>query len=234
MMRLAVLEDEPELARLMQSVTETAGYYCHLFRTGTALRTALGRETFDLLILDWNVPDMTGLDILNWAAANVEHRPPVLFVTSRSDEADIVQALNAGADDYVVKPFRTAELLARMGALLRRHAQPAGTPVETFGRYRFDSKSFSVTIDGEPVVLTQKEFELGLVFFRNLDRALSRAYLLEKVWGQNPDLLTRTLDVHVSRIRVKLGLRPEQGFRLAPVYAFGYRLESLDGAVAQS
>ena len=232
-MRLAVLEDEPELARLMRGVVESAGYGCHLFRTGTALRTALGRETFDLLVLDWNVPDMTGLDLLGWANENVEHRPPVLFVTSRSDEGDIVRALNAGADDYVVKPFRTAELLARMSALLRRRAQPTGAALEAFGRHCFDSKSFGVTIDGEAVVLTQKEFELGLLFFRNMDRALSRAYLLEKVWGQNPDLLTRTLDVHVSRIRVKLGLRPEQGFKLAPVYAFGYRLENLDRDAAQ-
>lgn len=230
MMRLAILEDEAPLAREILAVLEGEGYGCHHFRTGKSLTTALSRETFDLVILDWNLPDVTGIEVLAWAREHLDHVPPVLFVTSRSDEGDIVRALDQGADDYVIKPFRPRELLARVAALLRRNAPIAAPQVETFGRYGFDNKAFAATLDGEAIGLTQKEYELAVIMFRNLDRPLSRAYILEKIWGRNADLLTRTLDVHVSNIRKKLSLRPQNGFRLSPVYAYGYRLEQLDGA----
>jgi len=234
MMRLAILEDEAPLAREITAVLEAAGHACHVYPLGRPMLTALSRETFDLLILDWNLPDMSGLDVLAHARERLDHMPPVLFVTSRSDEGDIVRALDAGADDYVVKPIRPRELLARVGALLRRGAPPVEAGTETFGVHRFDGKGQGVTVDGEAVALTQKEFELALLLFRNLDRPLSRAYVMEKVWGQGAGLMTRTLDAHISRIRTKLSLRPQHGYRLAPVYAYGYRLERLDPAVADT
>lgn len=231
-MRIAILEDEPDLADHVAAVLKAGGHDCQLFPLGKALIAALKRDTFDLLVLDWNLPDITGIEVLVWAKDNLDRTPPVLFVTSRSDEADIVQALDLGADDYVVKPIQPRELSARVGAVLRRSLPPQTAGVERFGRYAFDTRGATVAVDGTPVELTAKEFGLAHLLFRNLDRALSRAYLLERVWGHHPDLQTRTLDAHVSRIRTKLELRPEHGVRLTPVYSYGYRLERLEDGAA--
>ena len=228
-MRVGILEDDPALADQLAQALESAGHNPHQFRTGASLVTALKRDTFDLLVLDWNLPDTSGIDVLTWARGHLDSMPPVLFVTSRGEEADIVRALNLGADDYVVKPIRVPELLARVGALLRR-SFPAQTPdIQEFDDVRFELNRQGVTVRGTDVIVTNKEFTLALLFFQNLNRPLSRAYLLEKIWGVSADLQTRTLDAHVSRIRAKLGLRPEAGYRLAPVYSYGYRLEKFEG-----
>jgi DNA-binding response OmpR family regulator len=224
-MRIAILEDEHALAEQIARVTTLGGHVSHIFHTGTSLITALKRDTFDLLILDWNLPDVSGVEVLVWAKENVRTPPPVLFITSRSDEADVIRALDLGADDYLVKPIQAGEMLARVRALLRRSFPFRPEDVQVFGRYSFDRIHSMVSVDGGEVQVTQKEFTLALLFFQNTNRALSRAYLLETVWGSKPDLQTRTLDAHVSRIRAKLGLRPEAGYRLAPVYSHGYRLE---------
>lgn len=173
---------------------------------------------------------MSGLETIAWARENLPSRPPVLLLTSRSAEADVVTGLNAGADDYVVKPVQPEVLLARVNALLRRSYpdRPAGG-LETFGDYGFNLPAETVTVGGEVLSLTAKEFGLALLLFRNTHRALSRSHILEAVWGRNPNLPTRTLDVHISRIRAKLNLRPANGFRLVPVYSYGYRLEWLAG-----
>jgi DNA-binding response OmpR family regulator len=153
---------------------------------------------------------------------------PVLFMTSRSGEDDIVAGLAAGADDYMIKPIRRGELVARVQALLRR-AYPSQSPVEQiqFGDYIFESRACRLTIASNPIDVTQKEFDLALLFFRNLGRPLSRAYILEAVWSRDVEIPSRTMDTHVSRVRSKLQLRPEHGFRLAPVYSYGYRLEQI-------
>jgi DNA-binding response OmpR family regulator len=228
-MRIAILEDDPALADQMSHALQGAGHGTQLFRTGAALVAALRRDTFDMLVLDWNLPDMSGVDVLGWARDHLESVPPILFVTSRGDEADIVRALNLGADDYVVKPIKVAELQARVGALLRRSFPAQAADYQQFDDIRFDIARQTVLVGGEEVVVTNKEFSLALLLFQNLDRPLSRAYLLDKIWGVSPDLQTRTLDAHVSRIRSKLMLRPEAGYRLAPVYSYGYRLEKFAG-----
>jgi len=119
-------------------------------------------------------------------------------------------------------------LSARIEALLRRsYGDQSERPIETFGSYVFDRQAGTVMVDGEPVVTTSKEFSLALLLFRNLNRALSRSHIMESVWGHSPDLVTRTLDAHISKIRVGLSLRPERGWRLSSVYSFGYRLEQI-------
>jgi DNA-binding response OmpR family regulator len=128
-----------------------------------------------------------------------------------------------------VKPIKVAEFQARIGALLRRSFPAQAAEIQDFDDIRFDLGRQVVVVGGVEVVLTNKEFSLALVLFQNLDRPLSRAYLLDKIWGVSPDLQTRTLDAHVSRIRSKLRLRPEAGYRLAPVYSYGYRLEKFAG-----
>ena len=229
-MRVAALDDDPVQLDTVERAVTGAGHTCQTFPLAKALMAALRRDTFDLLILDWNLPDVSGVETIRWVVENIETPPPMLLLTSRSSEADVVEGLNAGADDYVVKPVQPAVLTARVAALLRRAypARPAER-VERFGDYAFDTTAETVAIDGSAApALTSKEFALALLLFRNTHRALSRAHILEAVWGRNPDLPTRTLDMHISRIRAKLSLRPETGFRLAPVYSYGYRLERLD------
>jgi DNA-binding response OmpR family regulator len=228
-MRIAILEDDAALAEQMAKALEANGHSLRLFRTGTALMTALKRDTFDLLVLDWNLPDTSGIDVLGWLRENLDSAPPVLFVTSRGEEADIVRALNLGADDYVVKPIKVAEFQARVGVLLRRRFPQLAADVQNFGAIRFEVARQGVFVDGTEVVTTNKEFSLALLLFQNLNRPLSRAYLLDKIWGMSADLQTRTLDAHISRIRTKLRLRPEAGYRLSPVYSYGYRLERFEG-----
>jgi DNA-binding response OmpR family regulator len=153
---------------------------------------------------------------------------PILFMTSHSGEDDIVEGMAAGANDYLIKPIRRSELVARVQALLRRTYPNQHVPENLeFGHYVFETRSARLSIAGEFIELTQKEFDLALLLFRNLGRPLSRAYILEAVWSRDADIPSRTLDTHISRVRNKLQLKPEHGFRLAPVYSYGYRLEQV-------
>lgn len=224
--RIGILEDDTALCEhLARSMSDIGSCVC--VSTGTAMKTLLKRETFDLLLVDWALPDTTGLEVMRWMADHLPHHAPVIFVTSRDAEEDVIAALDAGAVDYIRKPIRTEELKARARAVLRRGGTFARSDAEIFGSYRFDSGAQSASIGSDSVALTAKEFDLALTLFQNLHRPLSRAYLLERVWGRNPDLPTRTLDAHISRVRTKLRLRPEFGYRLIPVYSYGYRLETL-------
>jgi DNA-binding response OmpR family regulator len=225
--RIAILEDDVALAGLVEMALVDAGNACEVFGDGQMLVRALHRATYDVLILDWNVPGLSGLDVISWMRANLDVVPPSLMLTSRSAEEDIVAGLTAGADDYVIKPVAPTVLKARVNALARR-AYPAALPgYEHYGCYRFDTRAETVELSGEPVALTAKEFALALLLFRNMHRALARAYIFEAVWGRNPHLPTRTLDVHISNVRTKLHLRPNNGVKLVPIYSYGYRLEAL-------
>ena len=229
-MRIAVLDDDRSQTDLVAQVLSAAGHACHGFQSGKEMLNQLRRESYDMLIIDWQVPDLSGADVLRWAREKLSPNLPVLFMTSRSGEDDIVAGLAAGADDYMIKPIRRGELVARVQALLRR-AYPSQTTVEQiqFGDYIFESRTGRLIVSGTSVDVTQKEFDLALLFFRNLGRPLSRAYILEAVWSRDVEIPSRTMDTHVSRVRTKLQLRPEHGFRLAPVYSYGYRLEQISG-----
>lgn len=228
-MRIALLEDEQDQADLLCAWLKGAGHSCHVYALGKDMVREVQRETFDLFMLDWEVPGMSGAEVLVWIRANLAERVPVLFVTARQREEDIVHALSSGADDYMVKPLGKRELLARIDALERR-ANPvprADQGVLEFGRLSVDCGNRQVRLDGEPVAMTQKDYELALFLLRNVGRLLSRGYILEAVWGQAAEINTRTVDTHVSRIRGKLQLTPENGWRLSAVYQHGYRLEQL-------
>lgn len=225
-MKIAVLDDDPAHNELIAGVLARAGHEAVLYERPDAALRDLRRQTFDLLLLDWNLPGLSGIEVLE-QLRQAPAPPPVLLITSRAEEADIVRGLGAGADDYVVKPIQPAVLAARVAALLRRAfpAPPVAGP-EDFGRYRHVAGDPALYLDGDRRELTAKELQLALALFRSAGRALSRDYLLETVWGRNPDLETRTLDAHLSRLRAKLDLRPENGFRLVTLYGFGYRLEA--------
>ena len=233
--RIAVLEDDADQAELMHSWFRDAGHECRTFDSGSALKTMLRRETFDLLVVDWNLPDTTGPEVLSWVRDQLDWHIPVLFVTSRDQEEDVVYALEHGADDYMTKPVKQLETLARIMALERR-SQPAGQQATTFkqGCFEFDLINRRVRIGADSIELTNKEFDLALLLFRNPGRLLSRSYILEKVWGMSSELSTRTVDTHVSRVRSKLGINPDNGVRLNAVYNHGYRLEILPATQAAS
>ena len=226
--RVGILEDDEDQSALLQLWLSDAGYDVAACADGPAfIRTAQSRG-FDLMILDWMVPGMDGLEVLEWVRLNIHERVPVVFLTARGEEKQIVKALDAGADDYVTKPARSAELLARVGSLARRSGLTAEQP-ETLeiGEFVLDRKLDQVMKNGESVALTSREFKLAWFLFNNLSKILSRDYLLRHIWNINVAVNTRTVDTHVSRIRSKLGLRPENGWKLSSVYHHGYRLEKI-------
>ena len=234
-MRIALLEDEQDQADLVSAWLNAAGHSCHVYMLGKDLVREAQRETFDLFLLDWEVPGMSGAEVLVWIRANIAEPVPVLFVTARAREEDIVHALSNGADDYMVKPLGKLELLARVDALARR-ARASGQQAEDvleYGRLSVDCRKRQAKLDGEEVAMTQKDFELTVFLLRNMGRLLSRGHILEAVWGQSAEINTRTVDTHVSRIRGKLKLTAENGWRLSAVYQHGYRLERVAAAAAQ-
>lgn len=225
-MRIALLEDDEQLGQLVALWLEEAGHAPQLFATGAALTKALERESFDLLILDWMLPDTTGDKVLLWVRERTDWAIPVIFVTARDSEEEIVGGLNLGADDYIAKPVRRQEFLARVAAVARRSQMPVAPSGRlSFPPFELDEGSRSVQRDGQPVELTQKEYELALFLFRNHGRLLSRGHILQSVWGHQADITTRTVDTHISRLRTKLGLGPESGWQLNAIYNHGYRLE---------
>ena len=228
-MRIALVEDDPAQTELIQGWLVESGHDCYHFETGTAFLRALKRESFDLTILDWGLPDTTGIDVLGRLRADGSDAMPVLFVTVRDREEDVVEALRQGADDYMSKPVSQGETLARIEAVARRRRGTAAPQVIDVPPYRMDLEVGALTRDGESISLTRKEFELACFLFRNEGRLLSRGHILEQVWGTRADLNTRTVDTHVSRLRGKLALSPATGWRLRSVYQHGYRLERVGG-----
>ena len=225
-MRIAYLEDDQDQANLVKMWLEESGHTCVHCDSGRDFMAMLRRETFDLLVLDWEVPDMSGLSVLEELRA-LGNRVPVIFTTQRDDEGSIVSALTAGADDYMVKPPKQAELLARIRALGRRSgvADPDSSDAYELGPWTVDRERRQISLDGEVVRLTDKDFDLASYLFMNPGKLLSRAHLLEKVWGIMTPIESRTVDVHISRIRRSLQIRPERGYRIKTVYQHGYRLE---------
>lgn len=241
-MRIAILEDEPlQQLRLQQALENqlmmgTTEVHCHAFSNGIALRQALRKETFDLLLMDWNVPGLDGLALVNWLRAYHNDHVPVLMLSSRTSEQDVAHALMSGVDDYIVKPFRPMELRARVLKLLDRTAVSTKLKVQSdrFGRWGFDRLEMSVLLyeSAEPDAavierhaLSSREFALARALFSNMGRAISRAYLLELAGYGVDDLGTRSLDSHIYRLRKKLGLETHRGVSLTTLYGQGYRLE---------
>ena len=226
-MRIAILEDDPDQAALLRRWISEDGHDVHAYQSGREAMKQANRESFDLFMLDWQVPDVSGAEVLAWLRSNVSRSVPVLFVTVRDSEQDIVFALEHGADDYMVKPVRRQELLARVHALLRRAYPIEEQKLLSFPPFDIDIQRGEVRRDGAKIDLTPKEFELTVALFRNIGRLLSRGHLQESVWGRTGDIATRTVDTHVSQVRKKLDLRPESGYRVVPIYNYGYRLEKI-------
>jgi DNA-binding response OmpR family regulator len=225
-MRIAVVDDDQDLLHFVQSAMREFGHTCDGFSNGAQLLAALRRGNYDVLLLDWHLPDVSGIELLQRIRADQSDTTGVIMLTNRAEPDAIVRALQSGADDYIVKPAETAIIAARAEAVNRRSQRGrAEQRYLDFGDYRFDRLTEVIAIAGEPVVVNSKEFALALLFFENVHRPLSRSYILGTIWHADPNLPTRTLDMHISRIRTKLGLRPENGLRIAAIAGYGYRME---------
>ncbi|EXI68546.1 MAG TPA: response regulator transcription factor [Candidatus Accumulibacter phosphatis] len=226
-MRIAYLEDEPELAATVCDWLRAAAWEVECFDSGLRCVQAVEGRPFDLCLFDWMVPDLSGLEVM--ARLQIKLRrsmPPVVFTTGRDSEEDIVAVLRAGADDYLVKPLSRPLLLARLEVVARRQGGVAGASLkQDFGRLSVDHGRRQIVLDGSLVTLTERETDLALYLLQNVGRVLTREQLLLVVWAVNPQVDTRTIDVHASSLRRKLRLTPEFGWRLSSIYGHGYRLE---------
>lgn len=225
---IAILEDDPDQADVLALWLEGEGWQSSVFGTGKALRDALRRQAFDLFILDWHLPDTTGFEVLAWLKSSYAQAVPVIFLTVRDEESDIVRALTAGADDYIVKPPSQAVTVARITTVLRRYGLASEDSTLERPPFIVDLKTRKILRDGEPVNLTRREYELTAFLFRHVGQLLPRDALLEQIWGISANVNTRTIDTHVSRLRSKLRLGNGCRWRLSSVYQYGYRLEHVE------
>jgi DNA-binding response OmpR family regulator len=226
-MRIALLAIDPASAGGIVRWLEAAGHQCTTLARGDSLLRALRRHAHDLVLLDWAVPDPGSARILRWMLHRLDAPPPVILMATRSDEADVAAMLHVGADDYLLKPLRQHELLARIAAVSRRSrsSRPPSDSAFSVGPFGIDPSHRRINHEDRAIALTRREFDLACHLFRHCGEVVSRADLLVKVWGRAADLDTRTVDTHASRLRIKLGLDGSSGWRLAPVYQLGYRLE---------
>lgn len=232
-MNIAILEDNPVEAQLALQILQTAGHICNAFDTGTSLLHDLKSNSYDLLLLDWTLPDMTGYDVLGWVRANLPPHVMVLFLSNHDLEENIVASLMAGGDDYLVKPVRSAELLARIHSIARRLSGAVTSVVAEdnyiveFGPYRLNTVLKTAELNDELIVLKPKEFDILLLLLQNLGAIVSRETLMENVWGRELIMTSRTLDTHISQMRRKAKLYPENQVKLSTIYSLGYRLDFL-------
>jgi DNA-binding response OmpR family regulator len=228
-MRVAIADRDMGVVQHLTPIVEELGYEASAYVDSNALIQALLSEQFELLILDLNMPTDSDGNFFGWMQNNLPKRPPVMIMASRSAKRDITNALNSGADDYITKPEERAVIAARVNALLRGASECDAFDIKaTYGVYTLNRLDQSVAYRDKSVFLTTKEFELAEMFFKNANRTLSRNYIMETIWRTKASLATRTLDMHISRVRSKLNLRAENGFRIFTVFGYGYRLESFD------
>jgi len=223
---VGILEDEQPQADLLREWLEEAGYQVFHCAAGQSFLSRLGEGGADMLILDWQLPDCEGIDILVQLRNSLGFTGPVLFATAKDSEEDIVRGLTSGADDYLIKPLRRAELLARLSALWRRGGHETPTTL-SLGPVELDMSDRRAYVEGQEVKLTPTELDLAACVFSNLGKLLSREFLLREVWGVDAQLDTRTVDVHMSRVRKILKIGPNMGYCIKTIYRHGYRLEAL-------
>jgi DNA-binding response OmpR family regulator len=225
-MRIAIIDSDPKQRSRMTEALRAAQYNCISLTNVEKLRSDATAD-IDLLIYHWS-PTATAQRQL---ATLRQARPmlPMLLVTGHSLDHALNKLLADPRNDYLIKPVRAHELVLRVALLLARFVpeETSSVPLR-FGRFTFEPHCTQAWHDDNPITLTRKEFALALLFFRHLGRPLSRATIHEAVWPKAAELNSRSLDTHISRVRNKLALRPENGYRLAPVYSYGYQLEGLE------
>ncbi len=214
MNQILVVEDEKNISTLICMALSQVGYKCETAFDGEIAADMLEKKRYDLILLDVMLPKIDGFELIEYIK---DYDIPVIFITAKSDVKDRVKGLNLGADDYITKPFDIAELQARVEAVLRRYSK--SVTHFSFDDIEVDTESMIVTKSGEPVDLTIKEFEILLLFLRNKNIALYREMIYEKVWKELYMGDTRTVDLHIQRLRKKLGIKD----KIQSVFKVGYR-----------
>ncbi|WP_330616570.1 response regulator transcription factor [Terrisporobacter sp.] len=215
-MKILVVEDEEAIRNLIVINLQMVGYEAIGVEDGLLAKDFLEKESVDLILLDIMIPGIDGFSLIEEIK---DYNIPVIFVTAKESVLDRVKGLRLGADDYIVKPFETIELLARIEAVLRRYNKD--TPLIKFKHLGVDTNKRIVSSNNKEVYLTAKEYDLLILFLQNKNMALSREQILDRVWGFNYIGETRTVDIHVQRLREKLDLKDY----IKTVFKVGYRLE---------
>jgi two-component system alkaline phosphatase synthesis response regulator PhoP len=222
--KIVIIEDEPDIIGLVTHYLEKQGYRITAVRDGVKGFQQLKTELPDLLILDVMLPEMDGLEICRRVRADSKTAAlPIIMLTAKGEESDKIVGLELGADDYLVKPFSPKELVARVKALLRRAERREAAPDRyVYGDLVLDPGRHEVRLKGREIVLTAKEFGLLERLLKERGRVLTRDALLDKVWGYDADVISRTVDVHIRRLREKIPLLKD---RIQTVKPFGYKLK---------
>ncbi|WP_203136050.1 response regulator transcription factor [Microbacterium sp. JZ31] len=226
MTRVLLVEDEPDLAEPLAYLLRREGYEVEIAEDGPTALIAFREQGADLILLDLMLPGMPGTEVCRQVRATSS--VPIIMLTAKDSEVDIVVGLELGADDYVTKPYSARELLARMRAVLRRTADAEAELDERVlegGRVTLDVDRHTVAVDGQQINMPLKEFELLEVLMRNAGRVLTRGQLIDRVWGSDYFGDTKTLDVHIKRIRSRIELVPSEPVMLVTVRGLGYRFE---------
>ncbi|MGC3024505.1 response regulator transcription factor [Burkholderia sp. DN3021] len=225
-MIVAILEDNAMQAGVVARWLEKAGYEIEVRHDGGSFVELVRSRRVDVLLLDWDVPGMSGIDVMRWARESFADALPIIMMTQHDGEDDIVFGLNNGADDYLVKPLRERELIARVSAQARKYYPETRRPkcVEV-GKFALDTGRHVATVDGEPVELAQREFDLALMLFESVGQIVSKDMMIKQVWGVVDRKYDATLATYVSTLRKSLGLRPKNGLIISTIYNYGYRLE---------
>lgn len=227
-MNFAVIEDSRSQAEVLKALLKSEGYQVEVFADGQSFLDALATRSFDFYVVDWVLPDVGGDVLVGKIRERYGWDVPIVVCTARTEEEHASDILRLGADDYVPKPVRYMEFLARVDALLRRR-RAKHPDLLRVGSIELDAEGRRVRLAGQEVDLTQREFDLATVFLKNIGRVLAREELLAAVWAREADVDTRTVDTHASRLRKKLGLSGESGLMLTSVYGQGYRLDTVSG-----
>lgn len=227
MTRILLVEDQESLSEPLAILLERDGYEIVIADDGQTALTEFAKGGFDMILLDLMLPVVSGMDVCREVrkTSNV----PIIMLTAKDTEVDIVVGLELGADDYVTKPYRSSELLARIKAVARRklvEADNRDSDALTVGRISMDVERHKVTVDGKAVSMPLKEFDLLEYFLRNPGRVLTRGQLIDRVWGSDYFGDTKTLDVHIKRVRAKVEADPKEPVVLTTVRGLGYRLEN--------
>ncbi len=222
--RILVVDDEPDIVALVAYHLAKTNYRVSTASNGTDALAIARQERPSLLVLDLMLPGMSGFDVLEHIRAEESTKHiAVLMLTARKEEQDRIRGLSLGADDYLTKPFSPQELVLRVGAILRRTSGTSDTPTDLLqiGPIRIDRAAHRVAIENEDVELTPTEYKLLITLAERRGRVQARGHLLETVWEAAPDIQTRTVDMHIQRLRTKLG---EAGDLIETVRGFGYRM----------
>ncbi len=226
MSRILIVEDDPSLVELLRYNLETEGYDVTVARDGEGGMEAIDAQDPDLVVLDWMLPNMSGIEICRQMRQRTATRAtPVIMLTAKGEESDRIRGLETGADDYIVKPFSPAELTARIKAVLRRaHPEQSGSALQ-YEDINMDLESHRVTRSGRPIKLGPTEFRLLRAFLERPGRVFSREQLLDKVWGRDIYVELRTVDVHIRRLRKALNDGNESDL-IRTVRSAGYSLDA--------